>query len=258
MTFIATTALLHEGDHDQSTVIARIAESEADGIEIREELFTIEPSKSDLQILQRQCSKVNLVIHYSSPKPILCNDASLNPEVYGVLHRAKHLNAKLVKLTLGNGSLETVDLKTLCQISNLTQEYASIRITIENDQTEKGGTLKRLDAFFGLCQANGVPIGMTFDLGNWLWIGEDPVKSAIHLKEHVWYVHVKSADTSIFPPRTEAIEWESQRDQKLAQALSILPNSCPRCVEYGLTDCSVGPLRNHVHQMRNFGKELLA
>ena len=258
MTFVATTALLHEGDHDQYAVIARIAEAGADGIEIREELFTGELSKSDLQILQKRCSQVNLTTHYSSSVPILRNDSSLNPEVYGVLYRAKQLNAKLVKLSLGNSSLETVDLKTLRQIINLTQEYASIRITIENDQTEGGGRLKRLKAFFELCQANDVPIGMTFDLGNWLWIGEDPVKSARHLKEHVWYIHVKSADTSTFPPRTVAIEWESPRDQKLVNALSILPNSCPRCVEYRLTDCSVTPLRNHVYQMREFGKELLA
>jgi hypothetical protein len=39
-----------------------------------------------------------------------------------------------------------------------------------------------------------LPVTLTFDMGNWLWVGDSPEEAARHLAPAVSYIHVKAAE----------------------------------------------------------------
>jgi sugar phosphate isomerase/epimerase len=65
-----------------------------------------------------------------------------------------------------------------------------IQLTVENDPTASGGTLQRLRSFFENCTRKGIPIRMTFDIGNWSWSGENVFEAAEALADYVVYLHL--------------------------------------------------------------------
>jgi sugar phosphate isomerase/epimerase len=46
--------------------------------------------------------------------------------------------------------------------------------------------------FLAAAAAAGIPLGMTFDIGNWHWSGADPAAAAVLLAPYVRYVHCKA------------------------------------------------------------------
>jgi hypothetical protein len=78
-----------------------------------------------------------------------------------------------------------------------------------------------------------MPIGMTFDIGNWKWQEQSPSEAAQHLGRHVEYLHCKAVSRNAsgkliaVPPREADLQqWE--------QLLAHMPVGVPRAVEYPL------------------------
>ena len=65
-------------------------------------------------------------------------------------------------------------------------------LLVENDQTPQGGRIEPLLRFFQRVEELGMPLGMTFDIGNWHWQGESPRQAARQLGRWVRYVHCKA------------------------------------------------------------------
>ena len=65
----------------------------------------------------------------------------------------------------------------------------SFRSLVENDQTSHGGNIASLHAFFD--NAYEVPVSMTFDIGNWLYVDEQPQEAIKMLRSFVGYIHIK-------------------------------------------------------------------
>ena len=106
-----------------------------------------------------------------------------------------------------------------------------IELLIENDQTEAGGTVHALKAFFAAADAAGLPLGMTFDMGNWHWTGECPQECARAFGPRVRYVHCKGVQRQ--PRRWVAVPLEESAAPWRA-VLRAMPRALPWAIEYPL------------------------
>ena len=103
---------------------------------------------------------------------------------------------------------------------------------IENDQTVAAGTLPPLRGFFGAAKERGLALGMTFDMGNWHWLGECPLQAARECAPQVRYVHCKGVQRQphrwiAVPLADSSAPWRS--------VLRALPAGLPWAIEYPLT-----------------------
>ena len=102
---------------------------------------------------------------------------------------------------------------------------------VENDQTDCG-QLAPMQRFKAACRVHQLPITLTFDMGNWLWVGDSPEEAARHLAPAVSYIHVKAAEPHhekfrAVPPDQAAERWLALLDN--------LPADAPRGIEFPLT-----------------------
>ncbi|WP_139169394.1 sugar phosphate isomerase/epimerase family protein [Chitinasiproducens palmae] len=71
---------------------------------------------------------------------------------------------------------------------------APVRVFVENGQSAVGGSRADFEALFASLRANEAwrgAFGMTLDIGNWYWAGDDTASACASLARHVEYVHCK-------------------------------------------------------------------
>ena len=209
----------------QSAVLPFIAGSGADGVEIRRELFTPD-ELSRLAELAADIVRRGLLVCYSAPEALFAADGSLNPRLSDFLLEAQTLNALWLKLSLGHFSHHD-DLEALREIL----QESGMALVVENDQTDCG-QLAPMQRFKAACRVNQLPITLTFDMGNWLWVGDSPEEAARHLAPAVSYIHVKAAEPHhsqfrAVPPDEASARWLA--------LLNNLPADAPRGIEFPLT-----------------------
>ncbi|EPK4723219.1 sugar phosphate isomerase/epimerase family protein [Klebsiella oxytoca] len=209
----------------QSAVLPFIAGSGADGVEIRRELFTPD-ELSRLAELAADIERRGLLVCYSAPEALFAADGSLNPRLSDFLLEAQTLNALWLKLSLGHFSHHD-DLEALREIL----QESGMALVVENDQTDCG-QLAPMQRFKAACRVNQLSITLTFDMGNWLWVGDSPEEAARHLAPAVSYIHVKAAEPHhlqfrAVPPDEASARWLA--------LLNNLPADAPRGIEFPLT-----------------------
>ena len=105
-----------------------------------------------------------------------------------------------------------------------------MKLVVENDQTVCG-RLPPMQRFNAACHTQKLPVQLTFDMGNWLWVGDTPEAAAEQLAPSVGYIHVKAAvahrdSYRAIPP--------DQADARWLQLLNQLPIDVPRGIEFPL------------------------
>jgi 2-dehydro-3-deoxygluconokinase len=170
----------------QTHFIDMIAGAGAAGIEIRRELFT-----SDLPDLVRMGERIaarGLVSVYSAPIELWQEDGALAHDVlHEAMLEADRLGARYLKVSLGHYASDA-HLRALATYL----EMAPVPLLVENDQTRHGGQIDSMRRFLADSAGVGIPVGMTFDIGNWHWAGADPFAAAELLAPYVRYVHCKA------------------------------------------------------------------
>ncbi|VUS74933.1 sugar phosphate isomerase/epimerase family protein [Klebsiella pasteurii] len=209
----------------QSAVLPFIAGSGADGVEIRRELFSTDELNS-LAELAADIERRGLLVCYSAPEALFAADGALNPHLSDLLQEAQTLNALWLKLSLGHFTHHH-GLETLRDILR----ESGMALVVENDQTDCG-QLAPMQRFKAACRVNQLPITLTFDMGNWLWVGDSPEEAARHLAPAVSYIHVKAAEPHhshfrAVPPDEASGRWLALLDN--------LPADAPRGIEFPLT-----------------------
>nr|WP_318383512.1 sugar phosphate isomerase/epimerase [uncultured Enterobacter sp.] len=208
----------------QAGVLPFIAQAGADGVEIRRELFTPE-ALNDLPALAAAIDAWDLLACYSAPEPLCLPDGSLNPLLPALLQEARTLNALWLKVSLGHFQHKSA-LNALR--SWLTD--SGMALVVENDQTDCG-QLAPMQRFKAACRVMNLPVTLTFDMGNWLWVGDSPEEAARHLAPAVSYIHVKAAVAHHFHYRAVAPD---QADARWTALLNQLPADVPRGIEFPL------------------------
>ncbi|PSJ45264.1 xylose isomerase [Zobellella endophytica] len=225
----------------QAALLPIIAASGADGVEIRRELLNRDESLPGLAEQIRAC---HLSCVYSSPTPLF--DPTGTPDLHGLTERldeATQLGARLLKLPLGHAP----DNPGLAGLTALLRT-GDIRLLIENDQTPEGGTPAPLLRFFQAVQQQGAPIGMTFDMANWHWLGEDNARAAAQLASFVEYIHVKASRER--DGKVHAVSLDEAPDT-WAPLIPLLPTTVPRGIESPLLgDDLAAVTRGYVNRLR--------
>lgn len=219
----------------QRAMLPVIAGAGADGVEIRRELFT-EGELDALPTLAQSIELLGLLACYSAPDALFTPDGKLNPLLPHYLAEASTLNALWLKVSLGHFS----DKQQLDALRALLDE-TGMTLVVENDQT-RYGQLAPMQRFKAACLVMNLPVTLTFDMGNWLWVGESPEEAARHLAPAVSYIHVKAAvphqqQYRAVPPDNDDTRWQALLDK--------LPADAPRGIEFPLEGPDLTAVTRH-------------
>ena len=175
----------------QADLVAEVLALGATGIEIRREYLSTDPATrhEELLAIAGRATEAGLEVYYSVPESLFV-DGEASSFLAGYLDEAATLGALSVKLNIGDPGDTLADTGSLSEILRA----ASARVTIENDQTARNGRLDVVAALLRDLRHQNVPIGYTFDVGNWLWAGVDPVAAARELGRHATVFHLKDID----------------------------------------------------------------
>lgn len=209
------------GRHGQLWYAQLAKSAGADSVEVRGEM--LRDAATELPAL------AGLASVYSSPEGLWAGGGWLDSAALGRgIAAATTLGAKRLKMSIGDfrasshGSLWGLKV----QLSE-----TRIELLIENDQTVSAGSLPALMTFFNAAESAGISLGMTFDMGNWHYVGECPIEAAKALGKRVRYVHCKGvqrlpAKWVAVPLAESAAPWRA--------LFRVLPADVPRAIEYPL------------------------
>lgn len=224
----------------------------ADGIEIRRELFP--PGKLPLAECREANRNSGLRCIYSVPMELWDENGRLNEkQLSEILEETGILRPEMLKVSLGHfvavGAARTAGVRKssqgqvsrscderLIRLGVMLDQYRTLHgpltLLVENDQTPHGGDAGNLKAFFEAVELIGLGgVFMTFDTGNWIYAGEDPVKAALELAPYTAYIHCKHVVYSedyvlqtVPIPEEENALWR--------ELLAHLPNCASRAIEF--------------------------
>ncbi|HDR1957296.1 TPA: sugar phosphate isomerase/epimerase [Enterobacter hormaechei] len=219
----------------QRAMLPVIAGAGADGVEIRRELFNSDELMA-LPALGESIELLGLLACYSAPAPLFMPDGALNPDLPRYLSEASALNALWLKVSLGHFSDKQPPeaLRALLDESGMT-------LVVENDQTDCG-QLAPMQRFKAACRVMALPVTLTFDMGNWLWVGDSPEEAARQLAPAVSYIHVKAAVPHKAQFRAVAPD---QADSLWRDLLNQLPADAPRGIEFPLEGTDLTAVTRH-------------
>lgn len=201
MSKIIINTIVKEGipDISQEEFVKELAQRSPniEGIELRREYFSTDSQKREnefLSILETGKLK-GWKIMYSVPESLFI-ETGLNPAFKNWLEEAKQLNVESMKVNIGN-------LDGIAKVSNSEwMDYlkdSTVKVTIENDQTQENGYLSSVLKGLYLISEQQLPIGYTFDLGNWLVMDEEPLEAFQKTQEFISVLHLKNMNESAQP-----------------------------------------------------------
>lgn len=207
---------------------ARLAHAAgADGVEVRGELLT-NPA-AELAALADAARELSFKLVYSSPEGLWAPDGALDTAALErALLAAEQLGAPRLKMSIGN--FKSQSSPTLTELRQRL-DGTEVELLIENDQTVQAGSLTALQDFFSAANEFGLFPGLTFDMGNWHWVGECPLQAAAALAPQVRYVHCKGVQRE--PKRWIAVPL-AESGAPWRAVLRALPASVPWAIEYPL------------------------
>jgi sugar phosphate isomerase/epimerase len=236
--------------HGQGWFIRLCQAAGADGVEVRGEL--LQGREGELAELASVVSQTGMACIYSSPDMLWDADGLLaKPHLEQGLHAAAVLGASVLKMSIGGFSAASTN--TLAALRS-TLAQGTVELLIENDQTASAGTVHALQRFFSVARDGGLDLGMTFDMGNWHWVGECPLQASALFAEHVRYVHCKGVQRQ--PTRWVAVSLADSAAPWRA-ILRGMPRDVPHAIEYPLVgDDLLATTRNAVLQLRELENQL--
>ncbi len=223
----------------------------ADGVEVRSELLTDPERELPAIALAVQAAGKSAV--YSSAEGLWNVAGALDLQA---LERAfaatQALGSTRLKMSIGGfGAGSHASLDTLQQ----RLSASAIELLIENDQTPQAGTLGALQQFFDATDAQGISLGMTFDIGNWHWTGECPLQAAAALATRVRYVHCKGVQRL---PKTWVAVPLAESCAPWRAVLRALSNDVPWAIEYPLQgDDLLAVTRQEIAKLRQVAASMV-
>ncbi|MEK4820339.1 MULTISPECIES: sugar phosphate isomerase/epimerase family protein [Priestia] len=173
-----------ETTSSQHTMIGKIYEQQVHGVEIRRELM--KKVDQEIELIAEELKRYPLFTVYSAPIELWKESGELNKqELKSILEEAVSLGAQWVKVSLGFYQPQS----PIGELQELLQAFPALHLFVENDQTSYGGNIASLHAFFD--NAYEIPVSMTFDIGNWLYVQERPQEAIKKLRSFVGYIHIK-------------------------------------------------------------------
>ena len=224
---IGINLLVFKNDLDngigQEKILSEIASLGVSIVEIRREYLKC--SNEELIEINKLARKLNLEIYYSVPEKI-AYEKKINSNIKVYFEEAKQMGSTHIKFNIGD--LENLDICEIKKLKDIINSF-DMKITIENDQTPENGTLKSVINAIDVINNTLLPIGYTFDLGNWYWQNEDPKNAFNLLNSKITVFHLKNIDILNNVPSTTLlsegkIDWVSM--------LKEISKDVPIIIEY--------------------------
>lgn len=175
----------------QSTIIDKVNKLGIKSVEVRREF--IKDFNKEILDIKEKASSYNMNLFYSVPEWLFRGNKLRRKEIEIYFNEANNMNCHNVKMNIGEvNELSVEDVKA---IDELCKKY-EIKLTIENDQTYENGRSKKIYNFLKKDRELGGNISFTFDVANWIFQDEDPIKNSELLKDFVKYIHLKNADVN--------------------------------------------------------------
>ena len=224
---IGINLLVFKNDLDngigQETILSEIANLGVFIAEIRREY--LKNSNEELIEINKLAQKLNLEIYYSVPEKI-AYEKKINSNIKVYFEEARQMGSTHIKFNIGD--LENLDIYEIKKLKDIINSF-DMKITIENDQTPENGTLKSVINAIDVINNTLLPIGYTFDLGNWYWQNEDPKNAFNLLNSKITVFHLKNIDILNNVPSTTLLS-EGKIDWVLM--LKEISKDVPIIIEY--------------------------
>lgn len=229
-----------ENGVQQSELLRSIYALGVKKVEVRREF--IKDFNDELKKIKTASQELGIDIYYSVPDYLYINGKLAVDKIEGYMIEADKMNCRNVKLNIGNyHDISTDDAYAL---NSLCDKY-SIKLTIENDQTEDNGKVDKIKTFLQQSKKLGMKLSCTFDIGNWLWQKEDPIENANILNPYVTYIHLKDV---IMMDKPQAafldegiIPWR--------KILEIFDKDIPTAIEYPCFPDTLSRLKSEIDKL---------
>ena len=246
--YITANSLMSEGVSIRYALqIAR--DAGVDGFEVRRELLPRDMQAGDVRELRSQLTDFRLPPIYSTPQPLFSNKGIRIGVLGQTLREAFSLGCTLVKFAPGSmnfGGREAAE-----SFTSIQNTFPDLTVTIENDQHPEHSKSADWARFFEQVTAWDCPLWMTFDMGNWLCNGSDPIVAARELAPYVIYIHAKTIAQKDGECTSEPFRPASTQHA----ALAYLPADVPRAIEFPIVgsdhDALVESLRMYMAWLRS-------
>lgn len=210
----------------QEETFASLSAAGFNEIEIRREY--IKDNGSELPVIAELAKRQGLTLYYAIVDTFY-KDGSLNKNALDIyFSEAATLGAKTVKLMPGDFvALSSEDAEYL-----RSKTQSGLELMLENGQKTTPAQMKD---FVTACEAAGIELGITFDLGNWVWGGWDVPATAELLKPWAKAVHLKDGaekdgQLQVVPIGEGVTDWK-----KVVRILS----DCRFAIEYSCGDAAI-------------------
>ncbi|MCC8405481.1 TIM barrel protein [Paraburkholderia sp. MMS20-SJTN17] len=208
----------------------------AAGFEVRRELFAshAEAERQRLRALGGALADLGLWSVFSTPASLYETHGQLDTGALRLaLDEAAALGARFVKLQLGGFAGEAHGAAIAAHLASGKGSAgdAQPRLVVENGQLAQGGSPAQFARLFDALVREGHAgvLGMTFDIGNWAWLGVAPLQIAPLLAPYVEYIHCKT--TAGEGARRFALA-PAEDDAQFRAVLERLPRDVPRGIEF--------------------------
>lgn len=204
----------------QISFLEKLSDYPIDNIEVRGELFNEETKDSELKQIEKLCQKNNWGFFYSIPEQLFkTNEVNSNIEDY--LKMAEKYHIGHLKISLGD--LSEIITDQLDELKELISKY-DVKVTIENEPNDNGILSNITQQLIKLRELD-IPLGYTFDSGNWYWIYEDPIDAFKNVSDAITVFHLKDIkDKETVMLNEGATDWKS--------LLNNLATNIPVFIEY--------------------------
>ncbi len=227
----------------QLQLLKPLSELDVHAVEVRREFIRDE---NEFEKMKREGESLGVDLFYSVPDGLFDNGEINMAHVQRYFMEAEKLGAKMVKFNLGDfRGFSVQDMKAL----NKVLGSDPMVVTVENDQTVVNGTVNNLLPFLIECEQKGIPIHTTFDIGNWYWVGEDPINNVEKLAPYIKYIHLKDVQMIENRPQTVrlgkgVVPWHN--------ILSLLSYNIPVALEYPCGRYPYEVVKNEISLLSQF------
>lgn len=208
----------------QVELFSKVASLGVKKVEVRREW--IKDFIAELPQMHSKAEELGLEIYYSIPATLFRSGKLERDELRQFFQEAQILGATRIKFAVGDFDCNSQE--ELQEFKNIVGAYP-IMLTVEGDQSVANGKMEPILAFIEACQAAHIPVYSTFDVGNFVWVGQDSLYNAVKLAHHVRYIHLKDVEMTPQGPQVRSldmgnIDWRA--------ALRLLPREVPIGIEF--------------------------
>ena len=153
-------------------------------IEMRGEYFNPATFTAEITAIRQLAQTMHWQLFISIPAELFSNQG-VNSNLQEVLTMATKYGITGVKYSLGIPTSAA-----LAAVKPVLAKFPGVQVTVENQPTA-AGQLTAVRKALQTIKEDRIPLGFTFDAGNWYWVDEDPVVAFAALAPSITVFHLK-------------------------------------------------------------------